>query len=725
MRATERERAQPKTRPCHCRRTRPSSRMPSRHRERSQALSLVLAFLAAGLLAQEAPLEAPAGIEVTFERNGEWVDRNEELRLQLSELPTPEQGRLAVLIDQTDLTDLFRVDGTTLVYRPEVLPLPGGKHEIILYLTTPDGSWTELWRSALQVRRVAGIETVGGQARIDLEGTAQFDTGGNPADQRQDTFETGSAQFDLGGSLERRGWKLSGQLNVVGQSEIENALRFGELGDDADRVDLSAYSVRLEKNRTQLELGHVFFGEHRHLASGFASRGLRAGFPLGQRGDVQLVAVNGSNIVGWNNPLGLSRSEHQVLAGALGIELLGQRPGGLRLGLDYLDGSRLPLSDFNQGAVNDAEENDGWGARLAGSTPGQRLTFQLGYARSAFRNPFDPTLAQGFDVVPVDEEERSARYAQVDVALIQNRQLTELVALGLHLSLRHERVDPQYRTVAAFLQSDLEQNGVDLNLTLGAFSAQLGHQRSQDNLDDIPSILKTKTRRSHANFSIPLASLLSPQQPHPWLPAVGLMFDRTHQFGANQPINSGFSTTNHIPDQMNANDSLSIDWSGNRWRFGVGANYSDQDNRQPGRENNDFTNASYSLRLGLTPHQQVDLSLDWSRDRAYSTSDDRIDRNERLGLNLLWRPTDRLTVSALYSLTETENEPNTSNSESTTLNVEVAQRFDWRARAKHGGGGQLFLRYAEQDFESIDRLFGFDVLTDSWTLNAGFNLNFR
>ena len=445
---------------------------------------------------------------------------------------------------------------------------------------------------------------------------------------------------------------------------------------------------------------------------------------MGSRVTLRGAALNGSSIVGWSNPFGLSRSEHRVWSLGLGVEALPSRPGALRFDLDVLDGSLLPLADFNQGVVNDAEENDGWSARIASSLLGGRLAVRAGYARSDYRNPEDPLLFQGTDVVAVEAEERSARHLDIDIALLQSVPLGADQFTDLQLSLRHERIDPQYRTVGAFVQADREQNGADLIGSFGPVSVQVGHSRSEDNLNDIPSILKTKTRTTQVNFGVPLTMIFD-ERPRPWLPAAQLGFQRTAQRAEGEPIDGDFNSPSHLPDQVSLDQFANLEWQGSRWQFGLNWNLSDQDNRQLGRDLDDFENEAFGARLSLAPHGRFDVSLEWTESEARSLADNREELNSRWGIDTLWRMTDAMSLSARYALDESEDDPRTSTNESTNLDLEWSLRFAWRETRRHGGSGQFFLRYSAQDFESEDQVFLFRIARDSQTIRAGFNLSFR
>lgn len=686
--------------------------------------SKFLFLVVLALFAPAASAQAQDEFSVRREPNTEWIDRDGTLRIHLGRALAPSEGRVAILLDKTDLTDLFRDDGATYTYIENQIPLPSGEQELVIYRVTVDGEWIELWRDVLRVRTRSGLEERRTEFGIDLQGSSQFETSGDPPDAVPPTETTATGRFSINGAFTRRGWSLETSASVLGVSEIEEALRFGERANDADRVDLAEYNVRLSRGGQRAELGHVYYGTSRHLISSFSSRGLVLASDWSGWASLRGAALNGSSIVGWSNPFGLSRSAHRVWSVGMGLEAVPTRPGTLRVDLDVLDGSLLPLADFNQGLVNDAEENDGWSARLASSLLGGRLEMRAGYARSDYRNPEDPLLFQGADIVPVETEERSARFLDVDIALLQGTPLGEDQFSDLLLSLRHERIDPQYRTVGAFLQADREQNGADLVGSFGPVSLQVGHMRSEDNLDEIPSILKTKTRATQFNFGLPLAMIFDSKS-RPWLPSAQLGFQRTAQRAQGQPVDGDFNSPSHLPDQVSLDQFASLDWQGSRWQFGLNWSQSDQDNRQLGRDQDDFENEAHGARLSLAPLDRLDVAFEWSESEALSLADGRRETNQRWGFDSLLRATDAMSFSVRYALDETADEPRTSTNESTNLDLEWSYRFAWREAKPHGGSAQLFLRYSDQDFESEDQVFLFRVARDSQAFRAGFNLSFR
>lgn len=693
-------------------------------RDHACVLALALCFSAHAAFAQEERTDLVVRLDGDAQA---WREGDEPIRLLLSRSVSPGEGRLAILVGSMDLTDLFEWRDQALVYRPQSLPLPAGESELSVFLVTPEGQWRESARFPLRVLTESGFREADFAPQVDLQGTRvvheRFDPWGSGVPREDDA----SMNLVLNGMLAGDGWRFSSRFHTIGVGEREKALRYSERGEDAPLVDLADYSLRVEhadEQRAYAELGHVSQGRHRHLMPGFSSRGLILGAPLGAAGSARFSVLSGSSIVGWNNFTGMERSDHRIVAAGLGWELLPTRPGAVRLDLDYVDGSLLPRTGFNAGSITDAETSQSWGARLSGATPSGRLRFDTGYARSRFRNPFDPLLAFDLDLVAVQEEERGARYLDLSWDLLPTRFIGRHAA-SLSLALRHERVDPQYRTVTAWVQSDIDQNMIEMNGLLGPLQLQMAYTRAEDNLDDLPSVLKTKTRRSAAGANLALADLFGTSNRFTaWLPVLSYSFDRIHQFGAGVPVDSGFNAS-HVPDQVGEHHGVGLGWQGAWWQFGWRSDFTEQDNRQPGRESADFEHRMHAANVSLMLHQSVDVSFEVSRERSVSLESARIDRNRNYAFGLAWSLTRKLYLSGTVALTESFDEPRTSSGESTNLDLNLAYRFEWRTGAERGLAGQLFLRYSDIDFSSRDRLFGFDFDNRSRVVIGGINVSMK
>jgi hypothetical protein len=688
---------------------------------------LPLAPIVAGLL-----LATPARaqeIEVELVTGGqEWVRRDGTVELVLSRFPAAGEGALAVVVGGLDRTDLFRRTERGLAYRPELMPLPAGESELLVYLVSADGEWRQIAQAPLRVLLPGGYRSASVAPRLDVGVTAQLGERHAPEENApaRPTFEDITFQLDLQGQLGREGWALAPQMNVVGVSFAEQALRFGTEGEEAPRADLASYSVALARGENALQLGHLSFGDHRFLMQGFESRGLRLAAPIGERVSIQAAAMNGTQIVGWDNFVGLAESRHRILSGTLGVELL-PRAGGLRLDTTYLDGSLLPESGFNEGVVTDAETSTGVGLRLSGSTRGQRVRVDGGLARSRFDNPGDPFLSQGVELVEVEEEERGARYLDLSLGLLR-RPIGEVVNATVDLALRHSRIDPLFRSVGAAVGADREENTAELTASIAGAAITLTHAGSEDNLDRVRTLPTTRNRRSAAVIAVPLGDVLARADgPRRFLPLLSWTGDRNHQYGLGLPDDGGFEAgglgDSQIPDQVSTNRVVGLDWQAARWRLGVQLVGGEQDNRQLGRELADFRTTARVLTAGGTPVERLDLAIELGRERSENVELRTLETVERASLNLTLRPLDRLTVLAIATRTEGADRERTHQSDSWSGELQLLWTFERKLAAEHGVGGQLFVRWSDQASDFVDRAFGFSNETELATLTAGLNLH--
>jgi hypothetical protein len=646
---------------------------------------------------------------------------NSVMQLALSRALGPDEGELALVVDGVDVTALAERSPTRIVYRPAAMPLAEGSADIVVYRRA-GGRWTELKRFTKTVISGAALTRVSFTRSATLGNKGQLAEGrseGIPDPDRrafQDFVLNAGFQSTHGNDR----WALETQSSYVGASRQEEALRFGVRGDQAPKMDLANYLVTLRGPGTALSVGHVSFGTHRHVASGFASRG---GNLVLARGGTTLTAgaLNGSSEVGWDNLVGFNRPTHRVFGASLGQELLPKRPGAVRLEITMLDGAILPQTSFTQGAVIDAEESDGGGLQLIAATPNQRLRFAGGFARSRFNNPQrDPQLLGDTLFTETRAVTRGARFVELNGALLQNTRLPLAGLTSVTVGWRHERVDPLYRSVAAPTAADRDQHTADAAISLGAITTQVSQSWNRDNLDRVPSVLTTTGRTTTANVAIPLNTMGG--TPKPWAPLLIVSLNRTHQLADGLPTNGAFRPQD-LPDQVTVVGDASAQWQTGRWRLTLRTNRSDQDNRQELRERADFVAAAHTVGLGLTLGSKADVGVDVSQERAESKERDETTRGERLTLNASLRPLTHtqllVAVSALRS-----RPAQGAASYNGDQRLELSQGINvW----KDGSGtprGQLFLRYGRTTSLVPDFTLGgvSRVGRRQWTLASGLNL---
>jgi hypothetical protein len=410
-----------------------------------------------------------------------------------------------------------------------------------------------------------------------------------------------------------------------------------------------------------------------------------------------------------------------MAAATLGLEAFPSLPSALRLEVTTLRGSVLPLAGFHQGVVNDAEESRGWGLRLVAATPGQRGRLEAGYSRNRFDNPPDPFLSQGAELVEVEETTRGARYLESSFAVVPAWSITPSVSARFTATYRHERVEPLYRTFAAFVQADRTNHMFEIEGGIGELIFVWNHQRYRDNLDEIPSILVTRGREHALQASVPLAFLIGSDRRPVWLPFLSYRWQRIHQRGDGVPDSSGARPT-FVPDQVSAVHGLGFDWQGARWRASWRMDRSRQDNRQPEREQADFHDRAQTVSLGFTPLASLSLGLDLTSSRARNEEADRTDRTLRLGIVADWQATETLSLGTRWSIMDAQDDARLRESGDSDLSLQASHRLDRWKVAGWALPGQVYVRFGRQAFHSLDREFDFDDSRHNWALNTGLSL---
>lgn len=657
---------------------------------------------------------------------GTVLGSREILRLELTRPVEPAEGRLAVLLGETDITALTALDGRTLVYRPLVEGLPRGESEVRVFrVGEGSGDWEEVGRVSIRVEVAPGVDRAGFDPRLSITGGGPLASGlfpvvaGAGTDPRQDV----TGQLDLEAELVGGTTTVTLEANLQGVSRRENALRFREMEGSAPLVDLGSYGARVGGPGVTLEMGHLSTGNHPDLIRSFSARGVQLRAEPVQGVELAVAALQGSGTVGWRPVLGLGDAGHRVLTGQVGVELVPGRPGGLRLEGVVMDGSRLPIATFGRGEIRDAETSSGAGLRVVGSTPGQRLRGEVTVARSRYENPADGAVAPEVAALATPEAPRSAVRGDVALVLLERVELPGGLRGSLQAGYRWGRVDPLFRTIGSYVRPDVEERIWELQGSLGPMTARATLDRSVDNLDRIPTILRTRTDRSALNLNLPLASLpgVAGGRAASVLPSVTYQFNQTHQLGETLPVDGGFSPT-HVPDQMNDVHNLSLAWQTRRVRVGVRGGYSVQDNRQEGREGDDFRNVTTALSLGLTPWTWLDLGADVSVEEASNEGQDRTDRTTGLNLSLTARPGWETGVRISFAPNRVRDAEGLRERTTGNLSAELSKRFRLGG-AGSPGSGSAFLRFDRRTSTRLDLPLGVDDASRVWNLTSGLTLS--
>lgn len=659
------------------------------------------------------------------------VAPDDALTFTVNRLPSAEEGELRLVLGRTDVSGMLRAtrgDGRTAVvaFEPGVFVLPEGSTQAILYLVDVGGRWVEVGQWTVRVARSSSfsVSEVTPSLVIGVEGQLDEGHSGDAQAPRPRTYQDGSLQAGLQSRHVSDDLELRSSWSFTGATRNEKTLRFSEKEDAAYNVDLVDFLLELEKGDTHVAAGHVSFGNNPLLVDSFSTRGVSLSHQLTRRFDVSFSSMNATSIVGFNNFSGLGSSSHRLDAASIGFEVMPSRPGALRAELTYMDASQESDLNFDVGEIADAETSEGWGLRILGATPSGRLRADLAFASSRFFNPSDPFLDFGDDVVATQATRDVARHVEVTYALLENWQLGSSITSSMTLTYVHDRADPLYRSLGAYVQADQLSDQLSLSGHVGHINLAANHVRSEDNLDDVPTILKTKTRNTSVSLNTALQQLLGhAESPSMLWPSINYSYNRAHQFAANDPNEeeSGFNGGSHLPDQMNTSHEVGIDWSGSVWSVGLRTAMSDQDNRQTGREESDFELIDYSANVGWRATDALNIGLSWTTGSNEDKEAQLKRRTRSYGVNVDWQISQNWSFAGNYDSGKDDDSAGQATSKNNAASAQVSWSFELHAFGRKLPG-QLFLRYSEQENESRDNLFDFESDAQTWFLNSGLSL---
>lgn len=718
------------------------------------SLSAMLALLFVGSF-WLSKTQAQQDLKVTANFNGQEVSQTDNIELKLSRAVNPDEGKVTVFLNETDITTLIKIAGDTLTYSPSVSPLPAGENLVKVYLAVTDEDWKELADFKLLVKAPDVPETKeeektevsftpNVQMNIKGENTTDFFPLTTRPERPQFTDTTGQASFNL--TISRAGWNLSNQADFVGSSRKNEALRFGELGAKAPNIDLSSYLVQLEKGRFKVQFGHVSFGSSRHLINNFSSRGINITIPLTKKDDISFGAANGTSVVGFANFGGVSRTQHSIFSSTYGREFL-KEPGGFRLELTTMRGSILPINNANERAIVDAETNFGGTIRLKRDI--SRFRFDAGFTRSRFTNPVDPSLQEGVDdffnqefdengelielptptplVKKTNSVTRSGSYAEISYDIFQGLKVAKNRSLRLAATYRFEELQPLFRSVVAFVQADRRQHQFELTGGFGDINFTLGNMRDRDNLGEIASILKTYNRNNNVNLNFSVGTLFNQAKPSKFFPRIGYTVTTIRQFGAFLPQAGEFTEVSQVPDQATRNHNIGASWQFSQ-KFGF--NYQHQrsliDNRQIGRENADFRNTNHGVSLNFKLFRNFSLSANTSVNQIVSFEKPRTDKTFNLGSTITWQNAifADSTFSGNFSGTVAGDTNDLTDNRNGSMSLEWSYKRGFGKEGMKKIQSQFFVRYSNRYGNFIDRIFRVNNFNKRQTFNFGLNFTF-
>jgi hypothetical protein len=705
----------------------------------------------------------------------------EILRVKVDRLPA--QTEIAVFLGDLDITSQIQREGQELVYKSTLLPLPIGEQTLTVYRTTTPDRWESIATFSVKIApnqsQIATTESgkspttttpapssepsstpdsvptnpsdskspttttpspagstpatippetpIGFNTKLNVNIKSQLaesrspDAGVSPRPTFLDAAFTGelSALYPIGTG------KLQGKVNLVGTTFKPEALRFGELQERASLVDLSAYSIDFTDGDNKVAVGNVCFGNNPLLVSNVCTRGVTANLKLNNFADLSIGHLSTTAIVGFDNILGIGESNNSLTGATLGMQVANNNAGGVRLETTVMNGSRLPVANFNVGEVVDAEASDGIGFRVTAANDNGRWKADAGFARSTFTagGANDPQLTDGTNAIALQPVTKNAWYAETSYDILKDVKLDDKRNLSLSANIKLEQTDPQFGTLGASVNADRLQAQYGINATIAGANIQFQHTNSEDNIANLPNLLKTKNNSDTVSLNIPLQSVL--QNNNSLLPTISYSYQQTAQNGSILAAASGdFEDPSKIPNQLNTSQEIGLEWKfSDALSFDYKFSNTFQDNHQQGRENADFNNISHQFSVGWQPSQQLRFNLGYNFTNAQNIERQitRFTQSPTFGVSWEFVPDVTLTVN--YNFNNDSDSIGESLTRSNALDLLLTWNFKTNTFGRENPGS-VFLRYSGQSNLNSSSIGNINTDSTINTISTGMSLSF-
>jgi hypothetical protein len=698
------------------------------------------------------------------------VRSGESFRIKVNNLPT--QAQTAVFLGDLDITSQMQREGQELVYQSTLLSLPVGDRTLTVYRTTTPDRWESIATVVVKVEPAPSTVaaqresstppkaaatptptasetttpasknppantlptpatpltsplTFNTKLNVNLKSQLAESRSPDAGKSPRPTFLDASFTSELSAQAQIGTGKLQGKVNLVGTTFQPEALRFNELNERAALVDLSAYSIDFTDGDTKVAVGNVCFGNNPLLISNLCTRGLTGTLKLNNFADISIGHLSSTAIVGFDNILGVEQSNNALTGATLGLQVMNNAAGGVRLETTAIGGERAPVANFNVGEVVDAEKSDGIGWRLTAANDDGRLKFDAGFARSTFTagGANDPQLTAGTNAIALQSVTKNAWYTETSYDLIKDVKLDDKRKFSLTTNFKLEQADPQFGTLGATVNADRVQAQYGINARIAGASLQFQRTNSEDNIVNVPNLLKTRNQSSNISLNVPLQSVL--QDKNPLLPTISYSYQQTNQIGSIAlALKGNFDDPSKIPDQLNTTHNVGLGWKfSDALLFDYKFSNTIQDNRQSGRENADFHNLNHQFSVAWQAHQRLSFNLGYNLTTAQNIERQLTRLSESPSFGMSWEFVPDLTLALNYNFNNDSDSIGESLTRSNALDLLLTWNFKTNTFGRESPGS-VFLRYSHQSNLNRSSLGNINTDANIDTVSAGMSLNF-
>lgn len=263
---------------------------------------------------------------------------SEPFRIRVAGVPPAVLERLALELDDIDVTSMVAMQGDVAVYTP-AQPLAYGEHQLRLVEYGQDGSIDEHGQWTFEVRKSALFRDAQMRGNVTAKGVYRAADHGltDPPDKTQ---ADGAGQFT--GSVADENWRANGMLTFIANSQT--ALMPRREGN----VDLGQFMLAADSGLFGVKLGDHVVGPDSFVLQSFARRGISASATApGNNASVTGFSMHTTPLTGAVHGLGITDSTNRVDGVVATVRPIPGEFDALALVGTYVSGESEPTTDLS------------------------------------------------------------------------------------------------------------------------------------------------------------------------------------------------------------------------------------------------------------------------------------------------------------------------------------------------------------------------------------------
>ena len=424
------------------------------------------------------------------------------LRIRVAGIPADTPQRLAVELDEIDVTPLAALDGTDIVVTP-AQPLAFGPHQLRLVEYLQDGGIAERGQWSFEIRKSAAFREAAAQANVTLNATdrvAEYNIDGT-VNRAQ-----GNGTAQLQGAAANEAWKANASASVVANSQSSQMPR------QQGHIDIGQYLVAAQDGAVAGRIGDHAVGPDSLVMQGFARRGVSADLSASGIGRVTGFSMHTTPLSGSQDMTGVRDSQNRVDGAVATLDPFSGQPNTVVVSGTYVDGEGTTLSGPGVAGSDQAFGGSAGGLVADASLLDKLLRLRGEYAHSSF----------DFDGVGTGLGAQAGHAYSGLVNYLPWHSLAVLdQPLVWNIGAERKVLSTFFHTPAnpgAIADRDMTQAFTGLNWYGVNLQAAAG--REHDNVDDLPLVPRTETVQHSVSLNYapvrPAAPAAAGPAPLPW-----------------------------------------------------------------------------------------------------------------------------------------------------------------------------------------------------------------